>query len=271
MNLHIDDMGGEGRPLLFIHGWGMHGGMWGDALQMLAGTRRVLAVDLPGHGYSAAVRREEGRGKGEKVSSNPSPYSLDSIVDLLAARFAEPLDVCGWSLGGQIALRWAMRRPSQVKRLALVSSTPCFVQKTGWPSAMAQDTLAAFADALRQDHALTLRRFLALQVRGSDDERELLARLRNMLQSRGAPDPAALQSGLCVLRDTDFREELMHVLQPTLVIAGSRDTLTPPEASRYLACSMPNARLAEIGRAAHAPFLSHRDEFVTLIADFFDE
>ncbi len=256
MNLHIDDMGGEGRPLLFIHGWGMHGGMWGDALQMLAGTRRVLAVDLPGHGYSAA---------------NPSSYSLDAIVDLLAERFAEPLDVCGWSLGGQIALRWAMRRPSQLRRLALVSSTPCFVQKPGWSSAMAQDTLAAFADALRQDHALTLRRFLALQVRGSDDERELLARLRNMLQSRGAPDPAALQSGLCVLRDTDFREELMHVLQPTLVIAGSRDTLTPPDASRYLACSLPNARLAEIGRAAHAPFLSHRDEFVTLIADFFDE
>lgn len=280
MNLHIDDMGGAGRPLLFIHGWGMHGGMWGDALQMLAGTRRVLAVDLPGHGYSvrdAGCRMQDtekgdaGSGTGENVSSNPSPYSLDSIVDLLAARFAEPLDVCGWSLGGQIALRWAMRRPSQLRRLALVSSTPCFVQKPGWPSAMAQDTLAAFADALRQDHALTLRRFLALQVRGSDDERELLARLRNMLQSRGAPDPAALQSGLCVLRDTDFREELMHVLQPTLVIAGSRDTLTPPDASRYLACSMPNARLAEIGRAAHAPFLSHRDEFVTLIADFFDE
>lgn len=266
MNLHVDDLGGAGRPLLFIHGWGMHGGMWGDALQRLAGAHRVLAVDLPGHGYS--------RGDGAVIGEmSPSPGALDRVVDRLAAQFSDldAFDVCGWSLGGQIALRWAMREPVRLKRLALVSTTPCFVQKSGWPSAMAPDTLAAFADALEQDYALTLRRFLALQVRGGDDERELLARLRKMLQSRDEPDPASLRAGLGMLRDTDYRDALAEVLQPALVIAGSRDTLTPPEASKHLCDALPNARLAVIQRASHAPFLSHRDEFVTLMAGFFDE
>ena len=52
MNLHVDSYG-SGAPLLLIHGWGMHGGMWGGVAEQLAEHFRVLVVDLPGHGYSA--------------------------------------------------------------------------------------------------------------------------------------------------------------------------------------------------------------------------
>ena len=51
MSLHVDSHG-SGAPLLFIHGWGMHGGMWGGVAEQLAEHFRVLAVDLPGHGFS---------------------------------------------------------------------------------------------------------------------------------------------------------------------------------------------------------------------------
>ncbi|MFA6921321.1 MAG: alpha/beta fold hydrolase [Gallionella sp.] len=312
--MHVDDYGGDGEPLLFIHGWGMHGGMWGGVLEELAKQHRVLAVDLPGHGYSTGIqdsdrkglprttkgqrpkllcegfriqgeetigKREEGRGKGKTVSpnpsplstdgANPSPFSLESIVDQLSAQFTGPLTVCGWSLGGQVALRWAMRKPLQVKRLVLVSSTPCFVQKTGWDCAMAPDVLAAFAAALQQDYATTLRRFLALQVRGAEQEREQLAILRSSLAGRGTPDLAALQAGLEILRDVDLRTALPQICQRTLVIAGARDTLTPQAASQYIAAMMPDARLASIAGAAHASFLSHREEFVKHIAGFLHE
>jgi pimeloyl-[acyl-carrier protein] methyl ester esterase len=198
----------------------------------------------------------------------PSPFSLDDIVDELSARFDEPLNLCGWSLGGQVALRWAQRHPQQVKRLALVASTPCFVRRPGWDCAMAEQTLAEFAAALERDYALTLRRFLALQVRGSENERELLAGLRNALFGRGEPELAALRAGLEILRDCDLREALPQIVQPALVIAGERDTLTPPEASRHLAERMPNARLVEVAGAAHAPFLSHTEIFLAAINEF---
>jgi len=274
--MHVDSLG-SGTPLLLIHGWGMHGGMWGEIAKRLAEHFRVLAVDLPGHGHSLGSR-EWGVGSEKQGTSHlpptphfPPPNMLDSIVDRLSAQFDQPLTVCGWSLGGQIALRWAMHYPQQVSRLALVASTPCFVRRTGWECAMAAETLAEFAAALQQDYALTLRRFIALQVRGSEKERELLTILRSALSSRGEPNLDSLQSGLEILRNCDLRNELPGIMQPTLVIAGERDTLTPPQASHYLAEQLPNARLATIKGAAHAPFLSHPDEFMKHLLSFLHE
>jgi pimeloyl-[acyl-carrier protein] methyl ester esterase len=267
--MHVDHYADTGEPLLFIHGWGMHGGMWGGVLEKLAAHFRVSAVDLPGHGYSA-VSGQSGVVSRERDAALTTNY-LDSIVDELATQFNEPLTVCGWSLGGQVALRWAIRYPEQVNRLVLVSSTPCFVQQDDWLCAMEEPTLAAFSAALQQDYASTLRRFLALQVRGSEQERELLLALRHSLMSRGEPDLAALQSGLEILRDVDLRAALPGICQPTLVIAGVRDTLTPLHASQYLAAKLPVARLAAISGAAHAPFLSHSEEFVKHVAEFLHE
>lgn len=273
MSLHIDSYG-SGTPLLLIHGWGMHGGMWGGVAERLAEHFRVLAVDLPGHGYSKLGKGEGGRGKGQEqvlpFSLPPSSFSMDVIVDELAAQLDEPISVCGWSLGGQIALRWALRYPQQIDRLALVASTPCFVRRPGWECGMATETLAEFAAALQQDYTLTLRRFLALQVRGSERERELLAALRGALMSRGEPDLGALQAGLGILRDCDLRGELPGIHQPALVVGGERDTLTPPQAAHYLAAQLPDARLAVIEGAAHAPFLSHPDEFVMQLRMFME-
>ena len=272
MSLHVDSRG-SGAPLLLIHGWGMHGGMWGAVTEQLARHFHVLAVDLPGHGFSAGSR-EWKVDSGRQVAHFPLPTShflLDSLVDQLSAQFAEPLTVCGWSLGGQVALHWAAREPEKIKRLVLVASTPCFAERDDWPFGMARATLQQFAAELEKNHTATLRRFLALQVRGSEGERELLANLRELLFSRGEPHPDALRGGLEILRDADLRGALPEIRQPTLVIAGERDKLTPPEASHYLAQTLPNARMVEIEGAAHAPFLSHPQIFIRHLKSFLNE
>ncbi|MCR4297888.1 MAG: alpha/beta fold hydrolase [Gallionella sp.] len=273
--LHVDSYG-SGAPLLLIHGWGMHGGMWGGVAERLAEHFRVLAVDLPGHGFSASnvgwVERSETHHAPDIDDGYrcAQPILLET-VEALSAQFDEPLTVCGWSLGGQVALRWALRHPQQISRLVLVASTPCFVRRPGWECAMAAEKLAEFAAALQQDYALTLQRFLALQVRGSERERELLVALRSALLSRGEPDLGALQAGLEILRDCDLRSALPSIRQPALVIGGERDTLTPPLAAHYLAAQLPDARLVAIKGAAHAPFLSHPDEFMKHLTSFLHE
>jgi len=254
MSLHVESIG-SGEPLLLIHGWGMHGGVWTDVAQRLAQDFQVLSVDLPGFGASA-----------------PLPLTdLDGMVQALSDQFAAPLNVLGWSLGGQIALHWAKREPAKVRRLVLVTSTPCFTEREDWLFGMAGEVLAKFAAELEQNHAATLRRFIALQLRGSENERELLGLLRERLFSRGEPDMGALRGGLEILRDADLRAGLPQIAQKTLLIAGERDKLTPPEASYYLAQTMPSARVVEVAGAAHAPFLSHPDIFVEQVKSFLHE
>ncbi|MBA3023375.1 MAG: pimeloyl-ACP methyl ester esterase BioH [Gammaproteobacteria bacterium] len=251
MRLHVE-VTGQGKPLVMLHGWGMHGGIWGDVVTHLATGFEVHNVDLPGHGASEAQ----------------GDFTLDSIIEALDAQFGEPVAVLGWSLGGIIAQYWAARSPQKIERLILMASTPCFTEREDWLFGMASEILKQFSTELEKNHAATLRRFLALQVRGSEHERELLAALREQLFSRGEPALPALRGGLEILRDADLRERLPGIKQPTLAIAGQRDKLTPPEASYYLAQVMPNARVVEIEGAAHAPFLSHPDICVAEVIKF---
>ena len=251
MSLHVDTIG-SGSPLVLIHGWGMHGGVWSDVAQRLFADFSVHSVDLPGFGASAPLAKTD----------------LDSLVQSLAVQFATPVNVCGWSLGGQLAMHWAVQEPAKVNRLIVVTSTPCFTNRDDWSFGLPSEVLAKFADELEQNHAATLRRFISLQLRGSENERELQTKLREQLFSRGEPDMNALRGGLEILRDADQRSEVAGIEQQTLVIAGQRDKLTPPEASHYLAQVIPHARLVVIEGAAHAPFLSHPDIFVEQVSEF---
>ena len=206
-----------------------------------------------------------------KNQDSRSAFTLDSEVDELSTKFAGPVNLCGWSLGGIIAMRWAAREPRKIKRLVLVASTPCFAEREDWAFGMSRNTLQQFAVELENNFAATLRRFIALQVRGSSGERELLSVLRKQLLSRGEPQLEALRGGLAILRDADLRDLLPQIEQPILVIFGERDKLTPPEASYYLGRTMKNARLVEIEGAAHTPFLSHSKIFIEHVRSFLHE
>ncbi|GMU73321.1 MAG: pimeloyl-ACP methyl ester esterase BioH [Burkholderiales bacterium] len=251
--LHVESVG-AGPPLVLLHGWAMHSGLFGPLLPGLADRFRVHAVDLPGHGRSQAA----------------APDTLDGYVDAVARSIGarEALTVLGWSFGGQVALRWASREGDRVTRLVLVCTSPRFVAAPDWPHAMAAATLARFGDDLVSDWRQTLLRFLTLQVQGSDEGRRALAHLRRQLFARGDPKRSSIAAALRVLAATDLRAEVRSVTAPALAIAGERDTLAPAAAGAWLARAMPDARFARIDGAAHAPFLSHRAAFDRALAGF---
>jgi pimeloyl-[acyl-carrier protein] methyl ester esterase len=254
--LHVETTG-QGPPLVLLHGWAMHSGMWGPLLPRLAQRFRVHAVDLPGHGHSAP----------------PRAFTLDGVVAALAAAFPagpRPLTVLGWSLGGLDAMRWARLQAPRVGRLVLVATSPRFVGGDGWPHAMSDATLARFGDELHVDWKLAIQRFLALQMLGSEHGRATLAELRSRIFARGEPSPKALLGALATIRGADLREEITRVAQPVLVVSGARDTLALPAAGRWLAEHLPKASFAQIDGAAHAPFLSHAAAFAAAVDAFLD-
>lgn len=233
---------------VFLHGWGLHGGIWSETLAALPG----MAPDLPGYGAAPAV----------------TPYRAETLADALAAALAEPVNLVGWSLGGMVALALAVRHPGKVARLALVGASPAFVNRPGWAYGLTPEVLTGFADSLRLDYRATLLRFLSLQARGGDAAREVTGRLRETVFQRGEPDAAALAAGLDLLRDVDLRETAPRVACPTLVLHGAYDILCPVDAGRWLAERIPGARLALHERAAHAPFLSHPAWFAETVGGF---
>jgi len=241
--------------LVLLHGWGTHGGVWTDLAARLECDFTVLTPDLPGHGANPMIETDD----------------LDALVDHLAAAAPAHCIVAGWSLGGQLALAWARRHPQQVTRLILMATTPRFVSANDWPHGMALDLFAGFAAALTQDTAATLQRFLLLESQGDAQARSVARRLQAALAARSAPGPAALEHMLRALRDTDLRALLPAITQPTLVLHGDRDRITPPAAGEFLAIQLPQGRFELIAGAAHAPFISNPELVCDLMTDFCNE
>ncbi|RPJ02313.1 MAG: alpha/beta hydrolase, partial [Candidatus Aminicenantes bacterium] len=109
---------GTGKPLVLIHGAFMTVEAWGETLTELAKTRRVIALELQGHGRTADIDR---------------PFSYEQFADDVAALMRhigiDKADVLGYSLGGAAALQAALRHPEMVDKLVVVSGT---YRTDGW-------------------------------------------------------------------------------------------------------------------------------------------
>jgi len=249
---HVEILG-LGPDVVMLHGWALHGGMWGPWIDPLAAHARLHVVDLPGHGHS--------RWRDEIVDIGGLAKSVLPVVPHGAA-------VLGWSLGGMVALELARRHPRHIGPLVLIATTPRFVAGEGWAHGMRSDVLDGFARGLTEDYRSMVRNFLALQTLGDEHAAQALRTLRSKLAAHGEPDPRALAAGLGILRSVDLRDDLSRIANPALVITGERDRLTPPEAGRELAMRLPSARFRLIERAGHAPFLSHPDAVLTEVVGF---
>lgn len=236
--------------LVLLHGWGAHKRVWDELAARLGADLNVMAPDLPG--YDAAP-------------------TIERTVDQLAAAAPAQCVVTGWSLGGQLALTWALRYPQQVKRLVLISATPRFVSAPDWPHGMAADVFAEFSAALTRDAAATLHRFLLLQTQGDVQARHAARQLEAALALQAQPRSGVLVEMLRWLQTTDLRTTLPEITQPTLVIHGDRDRIAAPAAGEYLAAQLPHARLALLAGAAHVPFISELDVMCKLMIDFCNE
>jgi pimeloyl-[acyl-carrier protein] methyl ester esterase len=263
MVMHVEALG-QGRDIVLVHGWGLHGGVWRGLAGRLAASFRVLLPDLPGHGRSPAANGD---------------FTLADVVAELQGHMTAPAVWVGWSLGALVALTAARRFPQRVSRLVLIGATPKFVQAPDWPCAMPLQTLAQFARDLEDDYHATLVRFLSLQMGSGDvpgctsaanagSASAAVRQLRALLMEHGEPEPAALRSGLQWLADTDLRADLPAITAPALVLHGQHDRLVPPAAAEFLARQLPAARLALIRSAGHAPFLSHPDATWSALTEF---
>lgn len=244
---------GNGPDLALLHGWGLGAGVWSGVADALAARCRVCLISMPGYDGTA-----------------DDAASFAATAAELAVALPRGTTLCGWSLGGMLALAAAAAAPGHFARLALVGSTPSFVQREGWHAAQSPSLLDDFSANLAGDAAKTLARFVLLFAQGDTVARQV-ARTLTPLAAKATPATATLLAGLDWLRTVDLRATLPQLDLPVLLLHGERDPLMPLTAAAATAAALPRARLETFAGAAHAPFVSDPARFISLLADFCNE
>lgn len=253
---------------MLVHGFTQTGRSWESVAAAMSARHEVIAVDLPGHGRSSAVHA-----------------SVDAGVVRLASTGRHATYV-GYSLGGRHCLRLGLSFPDLVERLVLISTSPGIEDAS--ERAARRETDAALAESLDP----VSRRRAATDPPGNvaeppDDRARLRSFLRSWLaqpmfsnldhalaqfENRLAENTCAGLASSLRLAGAGVTEpvwdRLGELRMPVLAIAGERDHKYARIAARMVDKIGPNARLALIDGAGHAPHLERPETVTALVLEF---
>ncbi|WP_343336005.1 alpha/beta fold hydrolase [Streptomyces sp. SUK 48] len=245
---------GFGPGLLLAHGAG--GGIeanYGPLLAGLAARHTVVGVDYPGSGRTPAAT---------------APLGLDELADqLVAAADAEGLDtfaLCGYSLGGPVAVRAAVRHPGRVTALVLSAAFARPDTRTDLAAAIWQQLYES------GQHLLLAQYLTHLAVSAPVLNSLTPAQVREAAEQTAAALPAGTGAQVDLVRRVDVRADLGALGVPTLVVVTTADPLIPAALQRELAAAVPGARTVELA-TGHLPFVERPQRWLELITGFLGE
>lgn len=255
---------GDGRPVVLLHGVGLDAATvsWRFLLPELAATRRVVALDFPGHGESDKPRRR---------------YTTDYYRQVLEA-FLEAVDIeeaslVGVSMGGAVALGRALEAPDRVDRLVLVGSYGLGGDAPWRPAASVALRTPLFGRAwwasLRRSREAVREHLRAIV--GPEPSEEFVDDVYAAVQ-----DPGVARAGTSWQRSefrsygfrTDYRGQLPGCEIPTLLVHGSRDPLVPTAWSKRAAELLPRGELRVFEGYGHWPTRERPGRFNRVVRDF---
>lgn len=237
--LFYTDKEGEQPPLLLVHGAGSNHLTWSAELRRFPG-RRVIALDLPGHG------RSEKPGRKTVIDYAQSVGAFMDAIDL------ERAIVVGHSMGGAIAQTMAVHMPDRLAALILVATggklyvNPKILNNIRSDPEMVADLINRWAWA-----------------KEVGDEMRQLAK-----QQLLSIDPNVTYGDYLACDAFDIEDQLEKIQAPTLVIGGTGDKMTPFELSEVLAAKIPCATLVKVEGAGHMMPLERAEEVASHIQDW---
>lgn len=263
VTLHYTDSGGEGRPVVLIHGWPLSGAAWdGNTPALIAAGCRVIAYDRRGFGRSS--KPEDG-------------YDYDTFAsdlnELILALDLTGAVLVGFSMGGGEVARYigtygtgrlagAVFAASVTPALGLTATNP--------DGAMPQDAFDGLADSCAADREAFLKGFITTFFSSPNglkvDPAEVDAALAIAAQGSDVALPASIR-----VWSTDFRADLAKVDVPTLVIHGDGDQNVPfAKSAARMQDIVPTAQLHVIEDGPHGINVSHRKSFDTGLVAFIE-
>jgi len=270
--VHYIDFGGEGKPMLMVHGLGGNALNWMAVGPELAKRYHAIAIDLAGFGQTPLFHRSAAVGANAELVHR----FMENVID-------EPVLLMGNSMGGHIAILEAAEHPRWVTECILVDPAVPGVHMRrphpamlGVAAALSIPGLAevVFERRLREIAPETLvRQTLALVVADASrvDPKVLDAHIQ-LTRERGSLGPqnsrAFLQASRSLglrMADPRFWTRVKRVAAPTLVIHGALDRLIPLAAARELVRRRPDWTLRVLEGVGHVPMMETPNEFLTVL------
>lgn len=269
--LHVESSG-QGRAVLFVHGLLGDGRVFDRQFDTLARDHLALAVDLRGHGRSAAQTRpqvapptHEPRRHATRRREPPHlrelAHDLTEILDQLGLPRAV---LVGHALGGMVALRSALEHPERVAGLVLIATN----HRSEEP--LRRLELLALARLFRhtQPHPLVAHELARRSFSRSFRRRhpDLVARWRKRALRVDRHEIAHTLHAIAHRHDLSPRLPTLHT--PTLIVAGRQDRVVPAAITRDLAGLLPDCHLERLPAVGHAPPLEAPGRVATLVRAF---
>ncbi len=246
MNLFFRDEGSRiGLPIVLIHGFPLDYTMWQPQVRALKNHFRVVTYDVRGLGRSPL---------------NDAPVTMDSYVDDLFSlldhlNISAPA-ICGFSMGGYIALRAAERAPQRLQALILADT------RSEADTEQARNNRITTIRAIENDGLKSFTDDFIKKVfapRTLVENKPCVTSIRNTILHS---DPQGVcAAAAAIMSRMDTTAALPGIRVPTLVLVGEQDALTPPACAQALASAIPGAKFARIPGAGHLSSLEDPKAF----------
>ncbi|MDP3462244.1 MAG: alpha/beta hydrolase [Bacteroidales bacterium] len=250
IRLHIND-GGEGRPIVLIHGWPLSDEMYEYQYNDLINSNfRVVGITLRGFGKS------------------DKPYGAYNY-DVHAADIHEVLSMLnitnavlvGFSMGGAIAVRYVSTyRSDAVAKLVLAgAAVPIWTQRPDFPFNFTKSDVDELIKLCYKDRPKLLSNFAKIF---SASENSLNEGIGNWLNGIGLSASAyATAQCLIALRDTDLRDDLAKISISTLILHGKKDKICSYELAEQMNAGINNSQLVPFEESGHSLCLEETQKF----------
>ncbi len=260
-NLKVHDSGGNGRPVVLIHGWPLSGLSWSEQTSALkeAGFR-VIAYDRRGFGESDP---------GDKYDYDSLADDLDNILTELDL---SDVALVGFSMGGGEVARYASRHgEDRLHSVVFAAAIPPFLLKSddNPDGPLTEEAAAGMRKGLEADRDAFLEDFITTFFSADDDLKVPDEQREKALTLCKQSDQEAALGCMDAFSRTDFRTDLAKITVPTLVIHGDSDVIVPLEGSgRRTHDAIEGSELVVLEGAPHGCNVSHASEFNAALLEF---
>lgn len=222
MDLHVERYG-AGKPAVFIHGASGSSSSWYFQKEYLSRSMEVILLDLPGHGKASGDgcdRLEECR---------------DAVHEALTTLGLDRCYLVGHSMGGAIAMLFALTYPELLEGLVLVA--------TGAKLRVFPEIL----QGLLRDKEGTVRKIAELAFSRKTDASVIESGFNEMMKCR----KEVIHRDFSSCEQFNVMDRARRITVPTLILCGGDDLLTPPIYSEFLNAEIPDSKLVRIPDAGH--------------------